>query len=151
MTVGVSVLVDEPGANKLLTAALTCRTQKTGRDVTDDEWTANNRAALLRVGGFGRRTLSRERPGGREGEEGNSRPRGFFGFGGATSDVVVTAEDAVAGGRAGSDRDNMVRKLVVGPLVAASGTGSQYDCTASISHFLLPVGVSLHSPVLAGC
>lgn len=77
------------------------------------------------MGGFRRQTLSRERPGGREGEEGNSRPRGFFGFGGATSDVVVAAEDAVAGGRAGSDRDNMVRKLLVGPLVAASGTGQQ--------------------------
>lgn len=41
------------------------------------------------------------------------------------SDVVVAAEDAVAGGRAGSDRDNMVRKLLVGPLVAASGTRQQ--------------------------
>lgn len=35
MTVGVSVLVDEPGANKLLTAALTCSTRKTGCDVTE--------------------------------------------------------------------------------------------------------------------
>lgn len=38
---------------------------------------------------------------------------------------MVTAEDAVAGGRAGSDRDNVVRKFLVGPLVAASGTGQQ--------------------------
>lgn len=37
-------------------------------------------------------TLSSERPGGSEGEDGSSRPRGFFGFGGATSDTeeVVT-------------------------------------------------------------
>lgn len=70
MTVGVSVLVADPGANKLLTAAF---------------------------------TLSRERPGGREGEEGSSRPRGFFGLGGAASEVTVevTAEEEVTGGTEG--------------------------------------------------
>lgn len=66
MTVGVSVLVPDPGASKLLTAAF---------------------------------TLSRERPGGREGEDGSSRPRGFFGFGGMASEVDVTAKDEdVTGG-----------------------------------------------------
>lgn len=73
MTVGVSVLVPDPGANKLLTAAF---------------------------------TLSRDRPGGREGEEGSSRPLGFFGLGGAASEVDVTGEvavdDEVTGGTAES-------------------------------------------------
>lgn len=73
MTVGVSVLVADPGANKLLTAAF---------------------------------TLSRERPGGREGEEGSSRPRGFFCFGGTASEDEaageVTGEDVVTGGMTGS-------------------------------------------------
>lgn len=52
-------------------------------------------------------TLSRERPGGREGEEGSSRPRGFFCFGGTASEDEaageVTGEDVVTGGMTGSE------------------------------------------------
>lgn len=58
MTVGVSVFVADPGANKLLTAAF---------------------------------TLSSERPGGSDGEDGSSRPRGFFGLEGAASEEEETA------------------------------------------------------------
>ncbi len=53
-------------------------------------------------------TLSRERPGGREGEEGSSRPRGFFGLGGTASEAEVTggaaSEEDVTGGTEGSER-----------------------------------------------
>lgn len=90
MTVGVRVLVDAPGASRLLTAAL---------------------------------TLSRERPGGRDGEEGSSRPRGFFGLGGAASVTDTAAADGV-----------LAVEVVTG---GGGATGS--------------VGVSLHSPALAGC
>lgn len=48
-----------------------------------------------------RRTLSRERPGGRDGEEGSSRPRGFFGLGGAASDTSAAAAVVVEVDRAG--------------------------------------------------
>lgn len=52
-------------------------------------------------------TLSRERPGGREGEEGSSRPRGFFCFGGTASEDEaageVTGEDVVTRGMTGSE------------------------------------------------
>lgn len=51
--------------------------------------------------------MSRESPGGREGEEGSSRPRGFFGLGGTVSDVEVTggvtAGEEITAGTEGSD------------------------------------------------
>lgn len=65
-----------------------------------------------------RRTLSRERPGGRDGEEGSSRPRGFFGLGGAESDTVVATVDVAVevddvdrggGGATRSEGDTAVR------------------------------------------
>jgi len=56
------------------------------------------------------RTLSSERPGGREGEEGSSRPRGFFGLGGTASEV-----EEVAGGTAGSDRNRETNRRVFIP------------------------------------
>lgn len=53
--------------------------------------------------------MSSERPGGREGEDGSSRPRGFFGLGGtAESEGEVTGgvatEEDVTGGTEESER-----------------------------------------------
>lgn len=84
------------------------------------------------MGRGGRRTLSRERPGGRDGEEGSSRPRGFFGLGGAASDTVVAAAvDAVVvevvevdggvGGATRSEGDEAVRESLRASQLATHG------------------------------
>lgn len=84
MTVGVRVL-GAPGANRLLTAAFTCRGIGSDvRAVTDGP--VGHATRIIR-------TLSRERPGGREGEDGSSRIRGFLGLGGPVQDGEVDAED----------------------------------------------------------
>lgn len=81
------------------------------------------------AGGAWRRTLSRERPGGRDGEEGSSRPRGFFGLGGAASDTVAAAAvDAVVvevvevdrggGGATRSEGDKAMRESLLASQLA---------------------------------
>lgn len=66
-------------------------------------------------------TLSSERPGGREGEEGSSRPRGFFGLGGATSDEVVT-------GGAATEEDEATRGME-GPVSMSPTSSSPAGCS----------------------
>lgn len=101
MTVGVSELVADPGASKLLTAAFTCRWRTQTSDVRGipckDSQLDIYSAFCTPL------TLSSESPGGREGDDGSSRPRGFFGLGGRASEVEVTGGGVATVGATESD------------------------------------------------
>ena len=88
-------------------------------------------------------TLSRERPGGREGEEGSSSPRGFFGLGGAASEVEVTGgvTAEVTGGTEGSDREK--QEFIT--------TDTQRHTRTHKDTHTLPVIVTLTSPSTPLC
>lgn len=96
MTDGVRVLAADPGANKLFTAAFTCTQEAPLR-----LWPVITTHAFWERA---RQTLSSERTEEREGEEGSSSPRGFFGLGGLGSADVV-AEEASPWLAEGSGRD----------------------------------------------